>query len=125
MAYKKEEKHIVYNDTEHNRNWYSDGSCELIDPSKDCTKDTSIDTEYVDGNHASYYGGENNTYECIKVIEAWREKGNWNYEDGFYLGTVMRYLCRNGNKKDNAKIQDLQKCINYLNMYVEKLKGEQ
>ena len=27
-----------------------------------------IDNEYADNNHASYYGGEDNPYECIKVI---------------------------------------------------------
>ena len=36
-----------------------------------------IDKEYANNNHASYYGGKDNTYECIKVIEAWGEQGNW------------------------------------------------
>ena len=35
-----------------------------------------IDKEYSNNNHASYYGGEDNPYECIKVIEAWGEQGN-------------------------------------------------
>ena len=83
-----------------------------------------IDNEYADNNHASYYGGEDNPYECIKVIEAWGKQGNWDYLDGFYLGTVLRYISRNGNKKGNSKEQDLQKCVNYLTMYVDKLKGE-
>ena len=34
------------------------------------------------------------------------------------------FLSRNGNKKGNSKEQDLQKCINYIKMYIEKLKGE-
>ena len=54
-----------------------------------------IDKEYENNNHASYYGGEDNPYECIKVIEAWGEQGNWDYRDGFYLGTVLRYMSRN------------------------------
>lgn len=83
-----------------------------------------IDKEYVNGNHASYYGGDGNPYECVKVIDAWAEQNNWDANDGFYLGTVLRYLCRNGNKKENSKIQDLQKCVNYLNMYIEKLQKE-
>ena len=83
-----------------------------------------IDNEYANNNHASYYGGKDNPYECIKVIEAWGKQGNWNYLHGFYLGTVLRYISRNGNKKGNSKEQDLQKCINYLKMYVEKLKGD-
>lgn len=84
-----------------------------------------IDKEYVNGTHASYYGGKENVYECDKVINAWGKQGNWNYQDGWYLGTVLRYLCRNGNKNENSKVQDLQKCVNYLNMYIERLqKGE-
>ena len=82
-----------------------------------------IDNEYANNNHASYYGGKDNPYECIKVIRAWGEKGNWDYKDGFYLGTVLRYISRNGNKKGNSKAQDLQKCINYLKMYIEELEG--
>ena len=35
-----------------------------------------IDKEYSNNNHASYYGGKDNPYECIKVIEAWGEQGN-------------------------------------------------
>lgn len=84
----------------------------------------NIDAEYKAGKHTSYYGGENNTYECEKVINAWGEKNNWNFQDGFYLGTVLRYLCRNGNKKGNSKEQDLQKCINYLQMYLDKLQSD-
>lgn len=30
----------------------------------------NIDAEYKAGKHTSYYGGENNTYECEKVINA-------------------------------------------------------
>ena len=36
-------------------------------------ENSMIDNEYADNNHASYYGGEDNPYECIKVIEAWGE----------------------------------------------------
>ena len=49
-----------------------------------------IDNEYMDGNHASYYGGKENPYECIKVNDAWGEQKNWGYKDRFYLGTVLK-----------------------------------
>lgn len=81
----------------------------------------NIDEQYKDGNHANYYGGKENPYECVKVIEKWAEQGKWNALDGFYLGTVMRYISRNGNKAGNSKAQDLQKCVNYLQMYIDKL----
>lgn len=82
-----------------------------------------IDEEYKEGNHASYYGGQDNPYECIKVIEAWGKLSNWDALDGFYLGTVLRYISRNGNKRGNSKEQDLQKCINYLQMYLNTLQS--
>ena len=37
-------------------------------------------------NHPSHYGGENNQYEAIKVIEAWNL--------GFHLGNVVKYISR-------------------------------
>lgn len=71
--------------------------------------------EYV--NHPSHYGGENNTYECIKVIDAW----NLN----FCLGTAVRYICRAGQKPDNPDIQDLEKAIWYLQHEVELRKRQE
>lgn len=71
--------------------------------------------------HPSYYGGENNPYEAIKVIEAW--------DLGFNLGNVVKYISRCG-KKDlkndilKSKIEDLEKAQFYLNREVMNLKNE-
>ena len=46
-------------------------------------------------NHPDHYGGDN-TYEAIKVIEA------WNLDKCFYLGNVVKYISRAG-KKDKSK----------------------
>jgi len=54
--------------------------------------------------HPSHYGGKDNPYEAIKVIEAW--------EVGFNLGNTLKYISRAG-KKDNT-IQDLEKALFYL-----------
>ena len=70
--------------------------------------------EYV--NHPSHYGGKDNVYECIKVIDAW----NLN----FCLGTAVRYICRAGQKPDNPDIQDLEKAIWYLQHEVENRKNQ-
>jgi len=35
-------------------------------------------------NHPQHYGGENNPYEAIKVIDAW--------ELGFSLGNTVKYI---------------------------------
>lgn len=63
-------------------------------------------------NHPQHYGGEQNTYEAIKVIEAWQLD--------FYLGNVVKYISRAGKKE--SEIQDLEKAAWYLNRKIEQLK---
>lgn len=55
-------------------------------------------------NHPSHYGGEDNPYEAIKVIEAWKL--------GFNLGNTIKYIARAERK--GATIQDLEKAKWYL-----------
>ena len=45
-------------------------------------------------NHPSHYGGGDNPYEVIKVIEAW--------DLDFHLGNTVKYISRAG-KKDQDK----------------------
>jgi hypothetical protein len=63
-------------------------------------------------NHPSHYGGANNQYEAIKVIEAW--------ELGFHLGNVVKYISRAG-KKHNRVLEDLKKARWYLDRQIEQL----
>lgn len=71
--------------------------------------------------HPSHYGGENNPYEAIKVIEAW--------DLGFRLGNTVRYISRCG-KKDlkgdvlKSTIEDLKKASWYLNREISALDRE-
>lgn len=66
-------------------------------------------------HHPDHYGGENNPYEAIKVIEAAGLGG------GFNLGNVLKYLLRAG-KKDPAKaLEDLKKAQWYLNRHIQNL----
>lgn len=76
-----------------------------------------MDNNYEYVNHPSHYGGKDNVYECIKVIDAW----NLN----FCLGTAVRYICRAGQKPDNPDIQDLEKAIWYLQHEIELRKQQQ
>lgn len=62
--------------------------------------------------HPEHYGGEDNTYEAIKVIEAWNL--------GFHLGNVVKYISR--AEKKGAEVQDLEKAQWYLNRYLDALK---
>mgnify|MGYP003496281100 CR=1 FL=1 len=63
--------------------------------------------EQVD--HPKHYGGKDNPYEAIKVIEAW--------DLGFHLGNTVKYISRAGKK--NAELQDLKKAKWYLDRYIE------
>lgn len=66
-------------------------------------------------NHPKHYGGENNPYEAIKVIEAW--------ELGFNLGNTVKYISRAGKKGTDKEIQDLNKALWYLNREVSNKSG--
>ena len=67
-------------------------------------------------NHPQHYGGGDNPYEAIKVIEAW--------DLGFHLGNTVKYISRAGKKADPA-IQDLEKAAWYLNRKIANLKKMQ
>ena len=60
-------------------------------------------------NHPPHYGGPDNPYEAIKVIEAWGL--------GFCLGNTIKYIARAGKKDD--LLQDLKKAAWYLNRQIE------
>jgi hypothetical protein len=62
--------------------------------------------------HPTHYGGKDNPYEAIKVIEAWKV--------GFNLGNTLKYISRAG-KKDNI-IQDLEKALFYLDREIQNRK---
>lgn len=55
-------------------------------------------------DHPAHYGGKDNPYEAIKVIEAW--------ELGFCLGNAVKYISR--AEKKGATIEDLKKAVWYL-----------
>lgn len=84
------------------------------------TKNTTVDgKEYVaQKGTKDYYGGADNPYECIKVLE------HWGLTNDYYISTAIAYLCRNG-KKDGQK-SDLEKAIWFLNKKIDSLerKGE-
>ena len=63
-------------------------------------------------NHPEHYGGKDNPYEAIKVIEAWGL--------GFCLGNTVKYISRAGKKNSDTLIQDLKKALWYLSREIEK-----
>jgi hypothetical protein len=65
-------------------------------------------------DHPEHYGGKDNVYEAIKVIEAW--------DLGFNLGNVVKYVSRAGKKKASNELEDLEKAKWYLDRQIARLK---
>ena len=66
-------------------------------------------------NHPDHYGGGDNPYEVIKVIEAWGL--------GFHLGTCVKYIPRAGKKDATKHIEDLKKARWYLDRKIKRLEA--
>ena len=67
-------------------------------------------------NHPQHYGGELNTYEVIKIIEA--------LEMDFHLGNTFKYIARAGKKETDREIQDLKKALWYLERKIQLLENK-
>lgn len=61
--------------------------------------------------HPPHYGGAEDPYEAIKVIEAWGL--------GFHLGNTVKYICRHSGK--GSPLEDLKKARRYLDRYIQML----
>lgn len=66
-------------------------------------------------NNPAHYGGADNPYEVIKVIEAWGLDNNFN------LGNTVKYVARAEHKNNN--VEDLKKARWYLDREIAKLEG--
>lgn len=62
-------------------------------------------------NHPAHYGGADNPYEAIKVIDAWQL--------GFALGNTVKYIARAAHK--GSELEDLKKARWYLDHEIERL----
>jgi hypothetical protein len=65
--------------------------------------------------HPEHYGGADNPYEAIKVIEAWGL--------GFSLGNTAKYISRAGRKDKTKTVEDLKKARWYLDREIKKLEN--
>ena len=66
-------------------------------------------------NHPEHYGGSENIYEVIKVIE------NWDLD--FHLGNTVKYISRAGKKDTDKELQDLKKAQWYLERRIQNLEN--
>lgn len=64
-------------------------------------------------NNPLHYGGVDNPYEAIKVIESWGLD--------FHLGNTVKYISRAGLKNREKELEDLKKAAWYLQRKIENL----
>lgn len=69
-----------------------------------------------DVQHPYHYGGKDNQYEAIKVIEAWKLN--------FCLGNAVKYISRAGKKDATKTVEDLEKAVWYLEREIQNIKNK-
>ena len=67
-------------------------------------------------NHPNHYGGADNTYEVIKIIEA--------LNLDFHTGNAIKYIIRAGKKDPAKEIEDLKKAAFYLYRKIKNLESK-
>lgn len=67
-------------------------------------------------NHPGHYGGSENPYEAIKVINSWGL--------GFALGNTVKYISRAGKKDPDKELEDLKKAAWYLKHHISNKEDE-
>jgi hypothetical protein len=82
---------------------------ELFDEEGFRSKIIVHDPDQINPHH---YGGEDNPYEAIKVIEAW--------DLNFSLGNTIKYICRAGKKTEDSLV-DLLKAKRYLEYEIARI----
>ena len=94
---------------------HSAAECDKIstDPVKDTVFPTGTDSPLEMVDHPDHYGGKDNPYEAIKVIEAWKL--------GFCLGNTIKYISRSGKKLN--LLEDLKKAKWYLDREIQRLEN--
>lgn len=74
-----------------------------------------VDPEPEAVDHPAHYGGEDDPFEVIKVIEAWGL--------GYNLGNVLKYVRRAGKKNPKTVVQDLHKAAWHINREADNLEA--
>jgi hypothetical protein len=79
---------------------------------------TGVGFNILSWNRPEHYGGEENPFEPIKIIE--------HYDLGFNLGNAVKYILRMGLKKGEPQMKDLKKAYTYIGFEIRRRerKGE-
>jgi hypothetical protein len=75
-----------------------------------------VNEPYEQIDHPQHYGGADDPYEAIKVIEAWNL--------GFCLGNAVKYLSRAGKKPGTDAVTDLEKSVWYIQRAIARRNAE-
>jgi len=67
-------------------------------------------------NHPNHYGGADNQYEVIKIIEA--------LNLDFHTGNAIKYLIRAGKKDPTKELEDLRKAAWYVYRKIKNLESK-
>ena len=92
------------------------GQTQLEALKKALVKAEELAKGYEKVNHPKHYGGEDCKHEAISVIEEWNL--------GFHLGNVVKYISRAGNKPNQSMLDDLKKAQWYLERRIEMLESD-
>lgn len=92
--------------------------CPLHGASPTLTVPASLHVKSEAVDHPVHYGGADNPYEVIKVLEAWLSPEQM---DGFNLGNAVKYIARAGKKGD--ALEDLRKARWYLDRAIKRKGG--
>lgn len=73
-----------------------------------------------ESQHPNYYFGTNKDGKAIEVFDIIDQ-----FVDGdFYLGNVLKYVCRAGKKSKETKLLDLEKAAHYIKEAIKRCGGE-
>ena len=67
-------------------------------------------------NHPNHYGGVENVYESIKIIES--------LNLDFHIGNALKYIVRAGKKNPEKELEDLQKAVWYIERKIKLLSNK-
>ena len=86
---------------------------ELPTPAPDTEVHADLVAENEAVKHPAHYGGADDPYEAIKVIEAW--------DLNFNLGSVLKYVRRAGKKDASKELEDLRKARFYIDHEISRV----
>lgn len=84
--------------------------CEVVQEQDEPDDEPEQDEPEQEPEHPDYYKGDNEDGKAIEVFDIIDQ-----FVDGdFYLGNVLKYVCRAGKKSKETKKQDLEKALHYI-----------